>query len=807
MTSLNESPSNGSTSIVRKRKISADEAGGGRVVKHRSSQACQSCRTRKVRCDVLANGSRCTNCRLDHMECVVVASRRGKTNHSYRNSIVQSITPPQSVRVLGESTPNTTKNDRLTGHDPKYTPEAPSDAGPVPTCVTFDEDPDKARSVNDNTRNGTERAPSEPYDGVLIPEPGTSSSNQYQSPPGLGPLPAFITPMSSRILSEDLDFLERKGALTIPDPELRVEILRSYMFSIHPIMPMLSHRHFISAVLNNREDGRISLLLFQAVMFAGLTSLQLDVVHRMGFKSVKQARKVFFDRVRLLYEFDVETDSAAVLQSLILMSLWYGKWDDRRHTWHWTGLAYDVARSMGLHREPTKKASDKVRHFRRRLWWSLYIRDRMIALGTRRPMRICDDDFNVAMLTLQDFDLETFEQSSQGHCLIPSAEDITSTALMCIQLAKLCTYIGHVMSSQYTVVSTHPDVPHTMMVVSKRNGGNTQELESCDRELDEWFRALSTNVRRTTSTNHQEDPHSCSEAHWACLNLAYLTVVNVLHRAQALQPLPTAAEAQIVQKQSRAKVKDAARSLTKLAQNMLRNDQIRFLSPLGVTALMAASLSHMLDISSGDEDVRDASTFRLYQSLQVLQSLGSIYSSADAAVSFLTSVTRKAGIPVPAEVSAPAADTESENPKHRTRKDSNGWILSNQQPNTLTPTWHSQPYPYSSTNHHPLLNRLPHPNTHLPTPVNGTISPSAVALASSKTSSLKDTPSAEHRIEQFVDAAFGGLINPPAGDAMFDWNSNGVGVEADGDLDSSMAFNYDFYSDAFGFLDGALPGL
>ena len=37
----------GSPSISRKRKNGTDEADDGRVIKHRASQACQSCRMRK----------------------------------------------------------------------------------------------------------------------------------------------------------------------------------------------------------------------------------------------------------------------------------------------------------------------------------------------------------------------------------------------------------------------------------------------------------------------------------------------------------------------------------------------------------------------------------------------------------------------------------------------------------------------------------------------------------------------------------------------------------------------------------------
>ena len=47
-------------------------------VKRRASKACCCCRARKVRCDVVENGSPCTNCRLDQVECIVTESKRRK---------------------------------------------------------------------------------------------------------------------------------------------------------------------------------------------------------------------------------------------------------------------------------------------------------------------------------------------------------------------------------------------------------------------------------------------------------------------------------------------------------------------------------------------------------------------------------------------------------------------------------------------------------------------------------------------------------------------------------------------------------
>jgi NAD-dependent SIR2 family protein deacetylase len=47
-------------------------------VKRRAAKACQCCRNRKVRCNVVEHGAPCTNCRLDEVECIVSESKRKK---------------------------------------------------------------------------------------------------------------------------------------------------------------------------------------------------------------------------------------------------------------------------------------------------------------------------------------------------------------------------------------------------------------------------------------------------------------------------------------------------------------------------------------------------------------------------------------------------------------------------------------------------------------------------------------------------------------------------------------------------------
>ena len=69
---------------------------------------------------------------------------------------------------------------------------------------------------------------------------------------------------------EDAEFLQHKGALSLPAADVRNEILKSYIEYVDPFMPVLDLREFLRIVESgDGKSEKISLQVFQAVMFAG----------------------------------------------------------------------------------------------------------------------------------------------------------------------------------------------------------------------------------------------------------------------------------------------------------------------------------------------------------------------------------------------------------------------------------------------------------------------------------------------------------------------------------------------------------
>lgn len=92
--------------------------------------------------------------------------------------------------------------------------------------------------------------------------------------------------------------LQRRGAFEIPERAFMLELLTSYCNWVHPQLPFLNLRPFVDAVVG--ENGqKASLLLFQAVMFAGAAHLDDEAVRLHCCTSRHETQDRMFNRVKV----------------------------------------------------------------------------------------------------------------------------------------------------------------------------------------------------------------------------------------------------------------------------------------------------------------------------------------------------------------------------------------------------------------------------------------------------------------------------------------------------------------------------
>lgn len=239
----------------------------------------------------------------------------------------------------------------------------------------------------------------------------------------------------------DLSYLHDHDALTLPDTALQIELLKAYCDFVHSQMPLLDLDLLSSITIygkvtpNNTRttlDAKpINLLLYQAVLYAGLAYVSTSALTTAGYSTRAAAQRIFSARVRLLYARNTCTDRLSIIQALLLMtvcassaSLDSGASSSRQefdNSWHWLDLAILNSYMLELNRNDPQSDTSvplKRRRLQRRIWWIAFLRERTLSFRSsfagpsskqqerQRPFRIKREDCQIDLLSLEDFDLD-----------------------------------------------------------------------------------------------------------------------------------------------------------------------------------------------------------------------------------------------------------------------------------------------------------------------------------------------------------------------------------------------------------------
>ncbi|KAJ4047632.1 hypothetical protein NW761_007341 [Fusarium oxysporum] len=562
-------------------------------VKKRAAWACKYCRARKVRCDVVY-GSLCRNCRWDKMECSIQETR-WQTNHVFvankvtgaevQNRPVASVINLNGVAVVPKSTDASI--DSFTG-------------------LAANKVSNEAAATKEAIKYG-------------VPSLGD------QVPPGFKPLP-------TKVAAEDVRYLRSKGALSVPSVPLQSALLQAYVEYVNPYMP-LELFPFLNAI--NAGDGRaekVSLLMYQAVMFAATAFVDIEVLLEAGYANRKAARKSFFQKTRA---------------------------KDKKGAWHWIGVAISLAYTLCLHRDPSTTSMSSARQkLYKRIWWSCFMRDRLIALGMRQPSRIHDKDFDVPMLEKSDFEIEVFPQDNNTlprQCAV--VRDTTmqhELADLFIAKVQLCICIGHVLNSMYSDDMRNKVFPEnttnsTSMLLPKKKLDNMECFLSIKLELLAWAEALPPCCRYTPLIRLDiKNSNATIAVQRTLLHMLYYTIDLTLHRPQLLPPSPTQVMTgpSVVQGVSRLHVRNATIYITRMASELHHLGLDRFLPVTGVTVILPAMMIQLLEMRNAAPQARVLAARGFQHCMCVMEQLRQIYVAADDVVGFLDAALRKLGIDV-----------------------------------------------------------------------------------------------------------------------------------------------------------------
>jgi hypothetical protein len=458
-----------------------------------------------------------------------------------------------------------------------------------------------------------------------------------------------IADCTRNLRADEIAYLQQQGAFSISHDKNHRELIRCYVEFVHPFLPILELRDFLSSFNTNGGGGMISLLLYQSVCFAASAYVDMAYLESLGYLSRKAARKDLFRRARLLYDFGTEENRVILAQSALLLSFWYESPNECKDGWYYLGLAINWAKALGMNESASYISMHrKQSRLWRRIWWSCYTRDRMIALGMHRSMHIRASDFDIVALSMEDFDVsplpthlsEIFRSpfSTRDPIDLPFTEMV---AKLCIEYVNLCTCIYDVLTTQYSINVDRPNMIHgarNLRLRPKTVRPSSSEIKSCHARLETWYQQLSPEVRyEAFHKQHMPLHHNDMDTillHQALLMSLYFTASAALHRPAALHEQDANSQRTGLEQLAIKTTMRAADQITAIYEDLDHHDLIRFLPNTGVTCLITAVLAHLANCGSPGV-MRQLSASKARFCLQVLQDLAGLYDSAQVALSYL----------------------------------------------------------------------------------------------------------------------------------------------------------------------------
>ncbi|KIW98230.1 uncharacterized protein Z519_01814 [Cladophialophora bantiana CBS 173.52] len=297
-----------------------------------------------------------------------------------------------------------------------------------------------------------------------------------------------------------------------------------------------------------------SLLLQQALAMVG-TIIQPSLLHIDDPAS-------HYEKARILLHRGVEPNPLATLVAVMFFYWWTTcppNVVSMNGSWWWTGVAIRQAQELGFHREP--KPDQRMRPgetvgLRRRIWWTLFARERLTSLCQGRPPIINTEDCDVRAPSTDDF---------------PDPAD--PRASIFIQWVRLCSIIGRV---------------GDQLRRSPQANGQAHGLLN---ELKVWVNSLPSNLQLPFASY----PTEGFNPDISQLHLPYLSSLTLLHMKKSSRSVPTAHSIAIL----------AASCTARIFEDLLTRGSLKFLQgmagwhiAIALLALLHARQTKSLELAA-----------------------------------------------------------------------------------------------------------------------------------------------------------------------------------------------------------------
>ncbi|KAJ5981040.1 hypothetical protein N7481_008338 [Penicillium waksmanii] len=643
----------------------------------RAESSCKRCHRRKKRCDKTL--PQCQACKHAKVACSFLDDETQVASYpvAYVRGLERRVKELEQ-QVTASLTPQTSHND-LSSHPWDQDNDSPLAEGPMPSgnitnnsppvqgaddaILSFDEFPisPMLKALGQNPANLAEElrlvsleAAAERYlgsssglplaqltqtvlrrlspdqDGFVFDE--DINGNKHQSCdlntnviPNLNPIsfemnPSLSSPMPLSSLFENptIDDYEDTTGLTLLEPTHISYILEFYFAHSHTLYPIIRKNDFeevLWRIYANPLDplSQSPLWQFRIWMILAIGSTTYCSVSLMD--ETEPVR--FFNKAMTYFEPAMGCGDSAGLEVLMLQVSYSFFNKIGPNTWFLVGVAARMATGMGLHTsEVYQSLAVDVAEQQKRIFFSLYMMDRVVSLALGRPFAIQDDDITVEPFADAD------DENINPNNIKPSIKLEPSTMavpLHILALRRIASDIGTLVHSPKHVERQSQET-------------RDQTIQELHRRLVEWRRSMPFPLPDLQS----KVPHLCTS--WFDLNYYLHTIM--LYRPSPLNPNLDVSGMRILA--------DASGMAIRQAINMHRQNRFAY-NWLNLVAVFNSALSLMYTSSAQAENLslvldHAKALADLDLAVELLDSFGEKFPSAKKIQGMIRAVTERLGV-------------------------------------------------------------------------------------------------------------------------------------------------------------------
>ncbi|WJG35096.1 major facilitator superfamily domain-containing protein [Fusarium oxysporum Fo47] len=534
LTDKKNSSAIGSTSVHDSRNESALKLFVSFVIQRRSSAICRSVSPLASGVDVpgfeltvrksrTSQGqAKCSNCDNQDQDCHLRPSRRGKQRRRTSTQAecgTECDTIVAAGEDVGENNPEPPDATEIDFDENVIDPgmcDTPAPVHATPIHVAFniptaERAPDAA--VNHPTKSSTS-----PTEGAGRSHAGDVDTGFLQI---YGPENQLEAEQQELVANLEL----RNPASDPRQQELQQSFSETYFEYCYPWCPVLDHDTLDSELAR-------SPMLANALALAA-SHIQPPLIPHQG-------PAAYYDKARMMFYMDEEPDILTSLKAVSLFYWWAPRSPSTAHrhaSWWWTSVIIRHAQQMNIHREPKQgSVASSALHLslRRRLWWTVFARERLTSLCQSKPCIICPEDMTIQEVQPSDFPSDPTSQKKG-------------------RIFKYWVRLSGIMGKVSKALSKSVDLPPETATFPT-------ELRQ---ELVAWVQSLPADLQLPIGSSRTEgfdrDVHQ--------LHLPYLTTIIVMHLQRTTPDLPQALPPAIL----------AASCIARILRDILSRGNARFL--------------------------------------------------------------------------------------------------------------------------------------------------------------------------------------------------------------------------------------